>query len=834
MTSNSWEYSGDGQALAYEAGAELIDMEFVQFHPTGMVWPPGVRGLLVTEAVRGEGGILRNKDGERFMWKYLPEERRAEYAATDEEASRWVTALSEGRETDARRPPELSTRDNVARAIYTEVREGRGSPHGGVFLDISYLPAGPRPAQAALDVRAVQGAGRRRHHEGPDGGRADDPLRDGRHPGRGRERRRRRCRACSRRARSPAGCTAPTGWAATRCRTCWSSGRGPGLRRRPARPSPRTMPYLDPVQVQAAAAELGAPLERADGEDPYAIQRDLQEMMQRLVGIFRIEADLDEAIVQLADLRRRWQTVRATGGRSFNPGWNLVFELDHSLTVSEAIARSARQRTESRGAHSRLDHPATDDAEWNADQQRRFPGAGRLDDRRHLSTPRDAGRAAKLARQQRPLTEEPMPDAHLRVFRGGPDEEGRFEEFDVPVEEGMVVLDALHWIQGHEAPDLAVRWNCKAAKCGSCSAEVDGRPSLTCKTRLSDFDLDEPITVEPMRTFPLIRDLVTDVSWNYEVNKTIQPFTPPEDVPQEDWRWQQQDIERVQEYRKCIECFLCQDVCHVLRNHETESPFMGPRFLVRTAGLETAPDRPGRPARIPQGRAAGSACCNITKCCTEVCPEHIKITDNAIIPLKERVVDAYYDPIQWAWRKLRGKDGDPRAGTPLPMLRGDAGTCRHGTRSGPGARLSDTLFPGLDAEASEPDGREHPPRRVHHPHRRRSARQSRDRPRSERRCTTWPARTLAMTAPSRTRRSRTTWASRPTTSPNTPASFERLSWPANSGAREVHLLLDSKLIVEQLAGRWRVKDAKLIPLWSACRATLATSSAGRPCTFRAP
>src|SRR3954464_15029999 len=141
VTSNSWEYSADGQALAYEAGAELIDMEFVQFHPTGMVWPPGVRGLLVTEAVRGEGGILRNAKGERFMWAYLPEERRAEYAETDEEAARWVSALSQGKETDARRPPELSTRDNVARAIYTEVREGRGSPHGGVFLDISYLPA---------------------------------------------------------------------------------------------------------------------------------------------------------------------------------------------------------------------------------------------------------------------------------------------------------------------------------------------------------------------------------------------------------------------------------------------------------------------------------------------------------------------------------------------------------------------------------------------------------------------------------------------------------------------------------------------------------------------
>jgi succinate dehydrogenase / fumarate reductase iron-sulfur subunit len=261
-----------------------------------------------------------------------------------------------------------------------------------------------------------------------------------------------------------------------------------------------------------------------------------------------------------------------------------------------------------------------------------------------------------------------MPDAHLRVFRGSPGEESRFDEFDVPVEEGMVVLDALHWIQGHEAPDLAVRWNCKAAKCGSCSAEVDGRPSLTCKTRLSDFDLDQPITVEPMRAFPHIRDLVTDVSWNYEVNKTIQPFTPPADVPQEDWRWQQQDIERVQEYRKCIECFLCQDVCHVLRNHETERPFMGPRYLVRSAGLEMHPlDQADRREYLKE--QGGIGYCNITKCCTEVCPEHIRITDNAIIPLKERVADKYYDPIQWIWRKVRGgESGAGAAGTELPVL----------------------------------------------------------------------------------------------------------------------------------------------------------------------
>ena len=172
----------------------------------------------------------------------------------------------------------------------------------------------------------------------------------------------------------------------------------------------------------------------------------------------------------------------------------------------------------------------------------------------------------------------------------------------------MVVLDALHWIQAHLAPDLAVRWNCKAAKCGSCSAEVNGQPRLMCKTRLSDFPDGEAITVEPMRTFPLIRDLVTDVSWNYEVNKRIKPFSPPEDAPEEDWRWQQEDIERVQEFRKCIECFLCQDVCHVLRNHETKNEFAGPRYLVRMAGLEMHPmDQGDRVADLKSEPASATA-----------------------------------------------------------------------------------------------------------------------------------------------------------------------------------------------------------------------------------
>lgn len=239
--------------------------------------------------------------------------------------------------------------------------------------------------------------------------------------------------------------------------------------------------------------------------------------------------------------------------------------------------------------------------------------------------------------------------ATFKVFRGTA-EGGKLQEYKVPVEAGMVVLDAMHYIQGYESPDLAVRWNCKAAKCGSCSGEVNGKPSLMCKTRLDDLDLSQPVTVEPLKTFPILRDLVTDVSWNYEMNKRIQGFTPPdEDVDK--WTYYQSDVDRVQEFRKCIECFLCQDVCHVLRNHDQKPRFAGPRFMVRLAGLEMHPmDTADRIPYIKED--AGIGMCNITKCCTEVCPEEIHITDNAIIPLKERVVDRYYDPTFWLLRKL--------------------------------------------------------------------------------------------------------------------------------------------------------------------------------------
>jgi succinate dehydrogenase / fumarate reductase, flavoprotein subunit len=376
VTSNSWEYSGDGHALAYDAGAELIDMEFVQFHPTGMVWPPGVRGLLVTEAVRGEGGILRNKDGERFMWKYLPEDRRGEYASTDEEAAKWVTAQSQGRVTDARRPPELSTRDNVSRAIYTEVREGRGSPHGGVFLDISYLPAEhvrrKLPSmfdqfKELADVDITKGpmeVGPTTHYV-MGGVRVDAETGESTVSG---------LFAAGEVAGGMHGANRLGGNSLS---DLLVFGKRTGAAAVVHADGRKDQPYLDPVRVREAARELAASLERGSGDSPYALQRDLQDVMQRLVGIFRVESDLQDALAELAKLRARWPTLAVTGGRAFNPGWDLVFELRNLLIVSEGITRSALQRKESRGAHSRLDYTETE-SKWgdrNSIVRRRLDGA---------------------------------------------------------------------------------------------------------------------------------------------------------------------------------------------------------------------------------------------------------------------------------------------------------------------------------------------------------------------------------------------------------------------------------------------------------------------------
>lgn len=245
-----------------------------------------------------------------------------------------------------------------------------------------------------------------------------------------------------------------------------------------------------------------------------------------------------------------------------------------------------------------------------------------------------------------------MADAVLRVFRGN-NESGSTADYTVPIAPGMVVLDALHYVQAHDAPDLAVRWNCKAGKCGSCSCEVNGKPRLTCKTRMDALPTGEPITINPLKSFPVIKDLVTDVKWNYAVNRKIPPFTPKAGT---DWKMYQPDVDRVQEFRKCIECFLCQNVCHVLRDHDRKEQFAGPRFFVRVAGLEMHPLDVAD--RVPLLKSEmGLGYCNITKCCTEVCPEDIHITDNAIIPLKERVVDEYYDPIAKIVKKIRSALG---------------------------------------------------------------------------------------------------------------------------------------------------------------------------------
>jgi succinate dehydrogenase / fumarate reductase flavoprotein subunit len=362
VTSNSWEYTGDGQSLAYEAGAELIDMEFIQFHPTGMVWPPGVRGILVTEGVRGEGGILRNKDGKRFMFDYLPESTRKTFAETEEEAKEWVESILAGRPTTARRPPELSTRDNVALAIYTEVKEGRGTPHGGAFLDISYqdpervkkkLPSMYHQFKELADVDITKGpmeVGPTMHYT-MGGIRVDAETQMSRVPG-----------------LFAAGEVAGGLHGANRLGGNSLSdlvvfGRLAGIGAVEFAKTVEGTPQADEAQIRAAADELLAPFERT-GEGPYEVHRDLQEIMQHKVGIVRTAAELESAIAELDKIEARVAKMAVDGSIQFNPGWHLAQDLRNMVTVSKAVARCALQRTESRGGHTRLDFPDYSD-EWS-------------------------------------------------------------------------------------------------------------------------------------------------------------------------------------------------------------------------------------------------------------------------------------------------------------------------------------------------------------------------------------------------------------------------------------------------------------------------------------
>ena len=241
---------------------------------------------------------------------------------------------------------------------------------------------------------------------------------------------------------------------------------------------------------------------------------------------------------------------------------------------------------------------------------------------------------------------------NFKILRGD-SKNSTMEHYEVEVDKGMVVLDVIHRIQAEQAGDLSVRWNCKAGKCGSCSVEINGKPKLSCMTRMNEYDDNETISIRPIRTFPLVKDLVADVSWNYKQNKKITPFSPDPEKKDKagNYVMMQEDVDRVQEFRKCIECYLCQNVCHVLRDHEKKDEFVGPRFMIRLASLEMHPlDNADRIPNVKNDH--GSGMCNITRCCTDVCPEHIQITDNGIIPLKERVVDRYYDPFMRLFKKL--------------------------------------------------------------------------------------------------------------------------------------------------------------------------------------
>ncbi|MDR3611991.1 MAG: fumarate reductase/succinate dehydrogenase flavoprotein subunit [Candidatus Obscuribacterales bacterium] len=363
VTSNSWEYTADGQALAYDAGADLIDMEFVQFHPTGMVWPPGVRGILVTEGVRGEGGILRNSEGKRFMYDYLPESKKHEYAANDEEAKKWVDAAVAGVQSDARRPPELSTRDNVARAIYTEVKEGRGSPHGGVFLDISYMPADrvkkKLPSMyhqfkelADVDITAGPMEVGPTMHYIMGGIRVDAESQETRVPG------------LFAAGEVSGGMHGANRLGGNSLSDLIVFGRRAGLGAAEyVKALKDTELKIDQAQVDAAIAELEAPFNETDPTNPFDIQKELNTIMSTYVGIFRVKADMELAIQKLDELKVKAKKVGVKGNRVYNPGWHLCRDLRNMIISSEAIARSALSREESRGAHSRLDFPKME-PEW--------------------------------------------------------------------------------------------------------------------------------------------------------------------------------------------------------------------------------------------------------------------------------------------------------------------------------------------------------------------------------------------------------------------------------------------------------------------------------------
>ena len=475
-----------------------------------MVWPPSVKGLLVTESVRGDGGILKNSEGKRFMFDYIPEFFRAETADTEEEADRWYDDKKNNR-----RPPELLPRDEVARAINSEIKAGRGSPHGGIFLDIASrrdadfirkrLPSMYHQFKELADVDITAGA---------DGDRPDLPLRHGRHRGRPRHRAERACTGLYAVGECSGGMHGSNRLGGNSLSDLLVFGRRAGEARGGVRRRPGAATRSSPTTTVRAGAVV-ARWRRSSvegGDNPYTIQQDLQQTMNDLVGIIRTaDGARAGAGARSRSSRSGRSTMSVEGHRQYNPGWHLALDLRNMLLVSECDREGGARAA----GVPRRPHP------------RRLPGdrrrsgaprtsSSRLDDGRHRRGPRREAAAGDARRAQDVLRGDLMAyDLKLRVWRGDA-EGGELTDYTVEVSEGEVVLDALHRLQATQAGDLAIRWNCKAGKCGSCSAEINGRPRLLCMTRLSDFEPSETITVTPMRTFPVIRDLVTDVSFNYE------------------------------------------------------------------------------------------------------------------------------------------------------------------------------------------------------------------------------------------------------------------------------------------------------------------------------
>ncbi|MBP2350314.1 succinate dehydrogenase/fumarate reductase iron-sulfur protein [Kribbella aluminosa] len=654
VTSNSWEYTGDGHALAMRAGATLINMEFIQFHPTGMVWPPSVKGILVTESVRGDGGVLKNSEGKRFMFEYVPDVFRAQYADTEEEADRWYKDADNNR-----RPPELLPRDEVARAINSEVKAGRGTPHGGVFLDVSTrlpaeeitrrLPSMHHQFKELADVditKEPMEVGPTCHYV-MGGVEVDPDTASSVVPG---------LFAAGEVAGGMHGSNRLGGNSLS---DLLVFGRRAGMGASTYVDSLKERPKIDEADIDAARGGSAGAVRARGWREPVHDPPGAPAVDER-PGRHHPQGGRDGAGARPAGRVPRPDREDDGGGSpAVQPGLAPgARPAEHADRVGVRGGRRAAAAGVPRRSHpGRLPGDERRVAQEAAGLRARLR---RLGERHRGAADPDARGPARAVRGRRTVE---VPDRRgaaehmsykgkFRVWRGDSDG-GELKDYEVEVNEGEVVLDVIHRLQATQTPDMAVRWNCKAGKCGSCSAEINGMPKLMCMCRMNTFEEDEVVTVTPMRTFPVIRDLVTDVSYNYQKAREVPAFKPPADLKPGEYRMQQEDVERSQEFRKCIECFLCQDTCHVIRDHEeNKENFSGPRFLMRIAELDMHPlDAADRQNAAQEQHGLGF--CNITKCCTEVCPEHIKITDNALIPMKERVADRKYDPLVWLGNKIR-------------------------------------------------------------------------------------------------------------------------------------------------------------------------------------